>query len=138
MLYFMKTDALVVQEYSYIMAKNYYDILGVNKSCSRTDILVAYRRLAIENHPRSSQVNDLHKFHEIAEAYEILSDPRYRDCYDKFGEFGLKEGVANENRGFVGGYRYIGNAFEILKVSFEHQIHFLHLFQIVARLEHLE
>ena len=100
------------------MSKNYYDILNVSKACSETDILVAYRKLAIENHPRNSKTTDHHKFHEIAEAFEVLSDPKYRSCYDKFGEFQLKEGITNENGGFIGGYRYIGNAFEIFEKFF--------------------
>jgi DnaJ homolog subfamily B member 13 len=100
------------------MSKNYYDILGLSSNCNETDIIVAYRKLAIENHPRNSLSKDLHRFHEIAEAYEVLSDKKYRQSYDKFGEFGLKEGVPNGSGGFNGGYRYIGNSFEIFEKFF--------------------
>ena len=100
------------------MAKNYYEILGLSKNCTETDIIIAYRKLAIEHHPRNSLSKDLHKFHDIAEAYEVLTNPKYRECYDKYGEFGLKEGVPSPNSEFIGGYRYIGNSFEIFEKFF--------------------
>ena len=100
------------------MAKNYYETLGVSVNCSETEILIAYRKLAIDNHPRNASSTDMRRFHEISEAYDVLSSPKYRQCYDKFGEYGLKEGVASDSGDFVGGYRYIGNAFEIFEKFF--------------------
>ena len=66
------------------MAKNYYEILGVDKKASQDDIKSAYRKLARQYHP------DLHpndeecakKFKEINEANEVLSDPQKRQQYD--------------------------------------------------------
>lgn len=100
------------------MGKNYYEILGVCKESTETDIMVAYRKLAIDHHPRNSPTSDIRKFHDISEAYEVLSTSKYRQCFDNFGEFGLKEGIATATGGFIGGYRYIGNAFEIFERFF--------------------
>ena len=70
------------------MAKaDYYEILGINKDASESDIKSAFRKAAKRYHP------DLHpgdaeaekKFKEINEAYEILSDPQKKAQYDQFG-----------------------------------------------------
>lgn len=100
------------------MAKNYYQILGLNRGCIDTEIIVAYRKLAIQYHPRNEKTKDLKKFHEIAEAYEVLSNANYHSWYDKYGEAGLKEGVTLEHDNFIGGYKYQGNAFEIFEKFF--------------------
>jgi len=73
------------------MAKrDYYEILGVNKSASETDIKKAYRKKAIEYHPDKNPDNKEAeaKFKEAAEAYEVLSNPEKRQRYDQFGHAG--------------------------------------------------
>ena len=52
----------------------------------------AYRKKALKEHPDKG--GDPDKFKEITHAYEILSDPKKRDLYDKYGEEGLEEGPA--------------------------------------------
>jgi len=102
------------------MAKNYYEILEVPRSASETEICEAYRRLALKWHPQSNQDNQLssnYMFHQLAEAYEVLSDPLKRSCYDQYGEFALKEGF-QIGQDFTGGYRYCGNASEIFEKFF--------------------
>uniref|UniRef100_A0A8C5A878 DnaJ heat shock protein family (Hsp40) member B1b n=1 Tax=Gadus morhua TaxID=8049 RepID=A0A8C5A878_GADMO len=75
------------------MGKDYYDVLGITKSATVDDIKKAYRKQALRYHPdknKSPEAED--KFKEIAEAYDILSDPKKKDVYDRFGEEGLKGG----------------------------------------------
>jgi molecular chaperone DnaJ len=69
-------------------SKNYYDILGINKSASEKEIKQAYRRLARKYHP---DVNPGDKsaeatFKEINAAFEVLSDKEKRNKYDKYGD----------------------------------------------------
>uniref|UniRef100_A0A8C1T3U9 DnaJ heat shock protein family (Hsp40) member B1b n=1 Tax=Cyprinus carpio TaxID=7962 RepID=A0A8C1T3U9_CYPCA len=76
------------------MGKDYYSVLGIQKGASDDEIKKAYRKQALKYHPdknKSPGAED--KFKEIAEAYDVLSDPKKKDIYDKFGEEGLKGGT---------------------------------------------
>ncbi|MBU6447221.1 molecular chaperone DnaJ [Patescibacteria group bacterium] len=66
------------------MAKNYYEILGLQKSASADDIRRAYRKLAGEHHPDRGGSAD--RFKEINEAYQVLSDATKRSQYDRYGQ----------------------------------------------------
>ncbi|OGE26827.1 hypothetical protein A3C26_02900 [Candidatus Daviesbacteria bacterium RIFCSPHIGHO2_02_FULL_39_12] len=83
------------------MAKrDYYEILGINKSATDADIKSAYRRLARKHHPdidKSSGAAE--RFKEIGEAYQALSDPQKKQAYDQFGHAAFDRGAA----GFGGG-----------------------------------
>lgn len=73
------------------MAKrDYYDILGVNKSSSAEEIKKAYRKAAIQFHPDKNPGDKAaeEKFKEAAEAYEVLSSPEKKQKYDRFGHQG--------------------------------------------------
>jgi DnaJ family protein A protein 1 len=77
------------------MKKSYYDVLDVSKDANEKEIAKSYKRLAIKYHPDkniSNKEEAEEKFKEITEAYEVLSDPKKRDIYDKYGEEGLKQG----------------------------------------------
>src|SRR5512141_977268 len=67
--------------------KDYYKILGVERSASADDVRKAYRKLAMQHHPDRNpgdkQAED--KFKEINEAYQVLSDPQKRARYDQVG-----------------------------------------------------
>ncbi|CAH0546740.1 unnamed protein product [Brassicogethes aeneus] len=79
------------------MAKDYYNILGIPRNASDDEIKKAYRKLAMKYHPdKNKSANAEEKFKEVAEAYEVLSDKKKRDVYDKHGEEGLK-GHAGQN-----------------------------------------
>src|SRR6188472_79703 len=66
--------------------KDYYKILGVNKTASQDDIKHAYRRLARKYHPDvSKEANAEAKFKDLQEAYEVLKDPEKRAAYDQLG-----------------------------------------------------
>ena len=70
------------------MARDYYDVLGINRSASEDEIKKAYRKKAKQYHPDANQ-NDPSaesKFKEVNEAYEVLKDSDKRSMYDRFGE----------------------------------------------------
>jgi molecular chaperone DnaJ len=69
------------------MSKDYYKILGVEKSASKDEIKKAFRKLAHEYHPDKSS-GDTVRFKEINEAYQVLSNEQKRQQYDKFGSAG--------------------------------------------------
>lgn len=75
--------------------KDYYDVLGVNKSASADDIKKAYRKLAIKYHPDKNPGDKEaeEKFKEAAEAYSVLSDPDKRSRYDQFGHAAFQNGA---------------------------------------------
>ena len=93
------------------MAKrDYYEVLGVNRNASETEIKKAYRRLAIQFHPDKNPGDKQaeEKFKELSEAYAVLSDPQKRASYDQFGHAGV-----NGAGGFSGGgFDFGGTPFE--------------------------
>ena len=70
------------------MAKrDYYDVLGVNKSADKEEIKKAYRKLALKHHPDKNKgdKSSEEKFKEASEAYHVLSDEKRKANYDQFG-----------------------------------------------------
>lgn len=67
--------------------KDYYEVLGIQKGASETEIKKAFRKQAMKYHPDQNQGNQEaeERFKEINEAYEVLSDSQKRAQYDQFG-----------------------------------------------------
>src|SRR3954471_24047546 len=73
--------------------RDYYDLLGVSRTADAEEIKRAFRRLARELHPDVSKEPDAdHRFREVVEAYEVLSNSERRELYDRFGHAGLRSG----------------------------------------------
>ncbi|CAG8650378.1 57_t:CDS:2 [Paraglomus occultum] len=89
---------------------SYYDILEISTEATDEEIRKAYRKQALQWHPdkNNHRLEEAEvKFKEIAEAYEILSDPEKRQIYDTYGEEGLKNGGASafpETNGMFPGF----------------------------------
>lgn len=88
--------------------RDYYEVLGISRQASADEIKKAYRKLARQYHPDANpdRKDAEEKFKEIAEAYEVLSDPEKRANYDRFGHAGVN------GQGFGGfeGFGGFGNA----------------------------
>jgi DnaJ-class molecular chaperone len=95
-------------------ADDYYRVLGVERDAPVQAIKKAYRKAAVKWHPDKNPDNKEQAeeyFKNIAEAYEVLSDEKKRETYDRYGKEGLKEGGGGTGEsgfgfsGFSGGGR---------------------------------
>jgi molecular chaperone DnaJ len=73
--------------------RDYYEILGLQRGCEVAEIKKAYRRLAMEYHPDRNPGDHQaeERFKELAEAYQVLSDPEKRQLYERFGHAGPRQ-----------------------------------------------
>ncbi|XP_046370951.1 dnaJ homolog subfamily B member 13-like isoform X1 [Haliotis rufescens] len=105
------------------MGVDYYSILGLTRSASDGDIKKHFRKLSLKYHPEknTNDQNATDKFKQVAEAYDVLSDPRKRATYDQFGEEGLKNGVpsgSGEAGAWTQGYTFHGNSEKVFRDFF--------------------
>ena len=107
--------------------RDYYEVLGVDKSASAAEIKKAYRRLAMKYHPdRNNGDKEAEaKFKEIGEAYEVLGDEQKRAAYDRFGKAGVNGGAGGPGgfggfgpEGFAGGFGNMGDLGDIFSEFF--------------------
>ena len=84
--------------------RDYYEVLGVDKTASEDEIKKAYRKIAIKYHPdrNPGDKEAEEKFKEAAEAYNVLHDPKTRQQYDQFGFAGPGAGGVFDFSGFGG------------------------------------
>ena len=83
--------------------RDYYEVLGIDKTADPATIKKAYRKLAKKYHPDSNVGNAAaaEKFKEVNEAYDILSDPEKKKLYDQFGHAAF-DGTGAAGAGFDG------------------------------------
>jgi len=95
------------------MPRDYYEVLGVSRSAGDEEIKRAFRQLARTLHPDVNQDDPgaEEKFKELAEAYEVLSDPERRAVYDRYGHDGLRSGGYQPNFSDFGSLSDILGAF---------------------------
>ncbi len=89
------------------MAKrDYYDVLGVQRTASEQDLKSAFRKLAKDHHPdrNPGDTDAEQKFKELNEAYEVLKDPQKRAAYDRFGHAAFDGGMGGRGGGGGAGF----------------------------------
>ena len=101
------------------MAKrDYYDVLGVDKSASDAEIKSAFRKLAKKYHPDLNKEPDAaEKFKEVQEAYDVLGDEQKRKTYDQYGSAAFEQGAGGNPYGQYGGFNTSGFGFEDINLD---------------------
>src|SRR5476649_1121253 len=74
--------------------RDYYEVLGVVRTCNEVELKAAYRKLAMQHHPdrNPGDTECEHKFKELNEAYDVLKDGDKRAAYDRFGHAAFEQG----------------------------------------------
>jgi molecular chaperone DnaJ len=95
--------------------RDYYEVLGLSREASETEIKKAYRRLARDHHPDANpgDTGAEERFKELTEAYEVLSNPQARRAYDTYGHQIPRSGAGTAGTGGdpFGGFQDIFEAF---------------------------
>lgn len=89
--------------------RDYYEVLGLQRSAGKDEIKNAYRKLALQFHPdRNKEPGAEEKFKEISEAYAVLSDDEKRKRYDTYGHVGPEEAFRGSEANFEEVFRDMG------------------------------
>ena len=87
------------------MKRDFYEVLGVSRSCDDDELKRAYRKLALKYHPDKNPDGEAEeRFKEISQAYAILSDAQRRAQYDRFGHAAFEQGGGPGGFDFAGGF----------------------------------
>jgi molecular chaperone DnaJ len=91
--------------------RDYYEVLGINKGATETEVKKAYRKLAVKHHPDRNPDDDsaAERFREATEAYEVLKDSTKRSQYDQYGHAAFDQ----QSGGFGGGGFGGGDGFDM-------------------------
>ena len=98
--------------------RDYYDVLGINKSASPEQIKSAYRKLAVKYHPDKNKGDKAseEKFKEASEAYHVLSNTERKQNYDNFGHAAFENGGGG--RGGFGNFDFSSHFSDIFEDFF--------------------
>ncbi|HEV2628024.1 MAG TPA: molecular chaperone DnaJ [Pseudolabrys sp.] len=90
--------------------RDYYEVLGVSRTCTEAELKTAFRKLAMQHHPdrNPGDTECEHKFKELNEAYDVLKDGDKRAAYDRFGHAAFEQGGMGGGQGFSSDF---GSAF---------------------------
>jgi molecular chaperone DnaJ len=93
--------------------RDYYEVLGIDRSASDDEVKKAFRKLAFKYHPDHNREDSAHEsFKEINEAYEVLSDREKRAVYDRYGHTGAESSFGQGFEGMdISGFGDIFDAF---------------------------
>ena len=82
--------------------RDYYEVLGVSRTCGEAELKSAFRKLAMQHHPdrNPGDAECEHRFKEINEAYDVLKDGNKRAAYDRFGHAAFEHGGMGGGHGF--------------------------------------
>jgi molecular chaperone DnaJ len=94
------------------MARDYYEILGVSRTCTEAELKSAFRKAAMQHHPDRNPGDPQAevRFKECNEAYSVLSDAQKRAAYDRFGHAGVN-GMGGGGGGGQAGFYDMGDIF---------------------------
>ncbi len=85
------------------MARDYYEVLEVERTCTEVELKAAFRKAAMKHHPdrNPGDAQAEIRFKECNEAYSVLSDPQKRAAYDRFGHAGVNGNGGGGQHGFA-------------------------------------
>src|SRR6185437_7151739 len=81
--------------------RDYYEVLGVTRTCTEVEMKTAFRKAAMQHHPdrNPGDAEAEIKFKEVNEAYQILSDGQKRAAYDRYGHAAFEQGGGFQGAG---------------------------------------
>ncbi len=107
---------------------DYYKILELDRKATNDQIVSSFKRLAKKYHPMNSKIDmatNAKQFANVCEAFEVLSNEKYKAIFDAYGEIVLKHGFDPKLKMDFGGcYQFKGNAHDIFNAYFDTGVEF--------------